>query len=132
MIHILGKKQKRKKTYLSFLCHKLIPDHLPCPFLVSLMLPLWAILNPLGDGQRMKGQTTAVSPQSVSFSPLFHCSFPLTCFPCSSTGLPWAMGTLGEHLLQHGLIPVPQFLCCGAPPPALAMVALSPFSHILV
>lgn len=94
-----------------------------------IVLSLWVMHSPLGDGQRMKGQSIAVFLRpSLLPSLLFHCSFLLICFFCSSKGLPWAMVPLGEHLLQHGLISVPRFLCCGAPPSALAVVSLPSFS----
>lgn len=133
MRHILGKKQKREKN-LSLSFSLLSTTLFQTTFLVLswsqlIVLSLWVILSPLGDGQRMKGQSIAVFlSHSLLPTLLFHCSFLLICFFWFSKGLPWAMVPLGEHLLQHGLIYVPRFLCCGASPSALAVVSLPSFS----
>lgn len=61
MIDILGKKQKIKRNLLYLLCHNLVADHFRVlSWSPLIMLLLWVVLSPLGDGQRMKGQTTAV------------------------------------------------------------------------
>lgn len=83
------------------------------------MLPLWAILSPLGDSQRMKGQATAVFLSHSLFpTVLFHCCF-LICSFCSSRAF---HGPFGRDLLQHGLTNAPQIS------PALAVVAVPSFS----
>ena len=140
MIHVLGNKQKRqifihlgKKTLslfpasTSFQTPLLPPSWSPLP-----LLSPQVTLSPFGEWCR-KCQSIAVC-LSCSLLPtlLFHCSFLLICFFRSSMGPPRATVPSGVHLLQHGLIYGPQFLCAGAPPSALALffplVPLSSFS----
>lgn len=92
MIHILGKKQKRKKNLLSLLCHNLIPDHFPCPFLVSTHhVTAVGHTQPLGWWPEDEGSGHSSFSQSLTFS---HCSLPLLLpylFLLFQQSLPWSL-----------------------------------------
>lgn len=126
MIHILGKKQKRKRNLLSLLCHNLIPDHFSCPFLVPTHHVITGgTLSPLGDGQRMKGQITADFLSHFLF-PLFSSTAPSFSFVSSAPSQafhgPWSLwestcSSMGSSMCQsssaveHLLLLWPWLLC---------------------